>query len=62
MLGERHILVQQVQQRRAEETPGLRRSHGQQGLHREAGSSAVRMVSARAEIVLREDRSFTKGD
>ena len=38
--------------RRQAEAPELRRAHGGQGLHREAGAPARRVVSARAQVIL----------
>ncbi len=53
-------LQRQGQRRRAEEAPGLRRPHDRQGLHREAGAPAVRVVPARAQgVLIREPRPGT---
>ena len=38
--------------RREGEAPELRRAHGRQGLHREAGAPAGRVVPARAQVVV----------
>src|SRR5690606_39185277 len=48
----RHLVQRQGLGRGPQQARELRRAHGRQGLYREAGAAAVRLVPAGAQVVL----------